>query len=175
MTRSFRRFGALGAATAATVAFGAVAFGAAAPASADNGDGYEFTIYSKEVPAAGADEGSGENMAKPKAGDAFTFADDLFKTKGGDKIGRDGVTCTIVRVSGTQADAQCVGTFVLNGGPGGQLTAQALTTFDTESEAVSAYDVALTGGTGDFKDARGYVRVTPDGDYERMEFHINTG
>ncbi|MEU5218879.1 hypothetical protein AB0G79_22145 [Streptomyces sp. NPDC020807] len=174
MTRSFRRSGALGAAAAATVAFGAVAFGAAPPAAADNGDGFEFTIYSKEVPAQGADEGSEESMAAPKAGDAFTFADDLYKTKGGDKIGRDGVTCTVVRVAGTQVDVNCIGTFVLNGGPGGQLTAQALTTFDTGSESVSAYDVALTGGTGDFKDARGYVRVTPDGDYERMEFHVNT-
>ncbi|MFE0648796.1 hypothetical protein ACFVZH_09445 [Streptomyces sp. NPDC059534] len=166
MTATFRRIGVLGACTVAAVAFGA----AAAPVHADDGDGFEFTLYSKEVPG----EGASASAPAPKVGDSFTFADDLYKTKGGSKVGRDGVTCSVVRVSGTQADLNCVGTFVLNGGPGGQLTAQALTTFDTSAEAPAAFDVAITGGTGDFKDARGYVRTTPDGDYERMEFHINT-
>ncbi|MFE5911834.1 hypothetical protein ACFQ6B_22525 [Streptomyces wedmorensis] len=164
MTRTFRTIGTLGACTVAAVAFGAVA-----PVQADSGDGFELTLYAKEVPAGGADESG----PPPKVGDVFTVADDLYKTKGGDKVGRDGVTCAVVRVSGTQADVNCVGTFVLNGGPGGQLTAQALVTFDISAEAPAAYDVAITGGTGDFKDARGYVRTTPDGDYERMEFHIN--
>ncbi|MEV4424752.1 dirigent protein [Streptomyces sp. R-07] len=168
MIRSFRRTGALGVCTVAAVA--AVSFTAAAPVSADDGDGFEFTLYAKEVPAAGADESG----PPPKVGDVFTIADDLYKTKGGEKVGRDGATCAVVRVSGDQADVNCVGTFVLNGGPGGQLTAQALTTFDTTNETPAAYDVAVTGGTGDFKDARGYIRTTPDGDYERMEFHITT-
>ncbi|MFJ5828418.1 hypothetical protein [Streptomyces sp. NPDC093089] len=163
MTRTFRRIGALGACTVA-----AVAFGAAAPVHADNGEGFEFTVYAKEVPG----EGTGTSGPPPKAGDVFTVADDLYKTKGGTKAGRDGVTCAVVRVSGTQVDANCVGTFVLNGGPGGQITAQALVTFDTSAEAPSAYDVAITGGTGDFKNAHGYVRSTPDGDYQQMEFHI---
>lgn len=166
MIRSFRRLGALGAATVA-----AVALATAVPAAAhDNGDGFEFTLYSKEVPASGA----AETGPPPKVGDSFTVADDLFKTKGGDKVGRDAVTCAVVRVSGEQADAGCVGTFVLNGGPGGQLTAQALTTFDISAEQPAAFDVAITGGTGDFKNAHGYVRVTPEGDYERLEFHITT-
>ncbi|WP_225799381.1 dirigent protein [Streptomyces sp. NK15101] len=165
MTRSFRRTGALCACTVA-----AVAFAAAAPVSADNGDGFEFTLYAKEVPSGGA----GESASPPKIGDVFTVADDLYKTKGGDKVGRDGVTCAVVRVSGNQADVNCIGTFVLNGGPGGQLTAQALVTFDITNQTPAAYDVAVTGGTGDFKNARGYVRTTPDGDYERMEFHIDT-
>ncbi|SEC59210.1 hypothetical protein [Streptomyces sp. TLI_105] len=164
MTRSFKRIGALAACAVAAVSF------AAAPAQADDGDGFEFTLYSKEVPAPGADESG----PPPKVGGVFTVADDLYKTKGGDKVGRDGVTCAVVRVSGTQADVNCIGTFVLNGGPGGQLTAQALVTFDTSSETPAAYDVAITGGTGDFKQARGYLRTTPDGDYERMEFHITT-
>ncbi|MFB6837444.1 dirigent protein [Streptomyces sp. NPDC056361] len=164
MTRTFRRIGALGACTVAAVAFGA----AAAPVHADNGDGFEFTLYAKEVPG----EGTDESGPPPKVGDVFTVADDLYKTKGGSKVGRDGVTCAVVRVSGTQADVNCVGTFVLNGGPGGQITAQALVTFDTSAAAPSAYDVAVTGGTGDFKSARGYIRTTPDGDYEQMEFHI---
>ncbi|MER5204553.1 dirigent protein [Streptomyces sp. NPDC002825] len=163
MTRSFRRIGALCACTVA-----AVTFAAAAPAQADDGDGFEFTLYAKEVPASGASESG----PPPKVGEVFTVADDLYKTKGGSKVGRDGVTCAVVRVSGDQADVNCVGTFVLNGGPGGQLTAQALVTFDISNAAPAAYDVAITGGTGDFTQARGYVSTTPDGDYSRLEFHV---
>ncbi|MFB7867124.1 dirigent protein [Streptomyces sp. NPDC056069] len=166
MIRRFRRIGALGACTVA-----AVALATAAPAAAhDDGDGFEFTLYAKEVPVTGASE----SAPAPKAGDTFTFADDLYKTKGGDKVGRDGGVCGVVRVSGDQADANCIGTFALNGGPGGQLTAQALTTFDITNEQPAAFDVAVTGGTGDFKSAHGYIRVTPDGDYQRMDFHITT-
>ncbi|MFG3037075.1 hypothetical protein ACGFYZ_09250 [Streptomyces sp. NPDC048330] len=163
MNRTLRRIGVLGACSVAAVAFGAVA-----PVHADEADGFEFTLYAKEVPGEGADE----SAAAPKVGDVFTVADDLYRTKGGSTVGRDGVTCAVVRVSGTQADVNCVGTFVLNGGPGGQLTAQALVTFDTSAESPAAYDVAITGGTGDFTQARGYVRTTPDGDYERMDFHV---
>ncbi|MEU6165665.1 dirigent protein [Streptomyces tanashiensis] len=168
MTRSFRRTGLrrIGVLGACTVA--AAAFAAAAPAQAV--DGFEFTLYAKEVPG----EGATETGQTPKVGDVFTVADDLYKTKGGDTVGRDGVTCAVVRVSGDQADANCVGTFVLNGGPGGQITAQALVTFDVSNETPAAYDIAVTGGTGDFKEARGYVRTTPDGDYEQLEFHITT-
>ncbi|MER7533230.1 dirigent protein [Streptomyces sp. NPDC097704] len=166
MTRSFRRIGALCASTVAAVSFAA----AAAPAHAAAGDGFEFTLYAKQVPPPAASESN----PPPKVGDTPVFADDLYKTKGGDKVGRDGVTCSVVRISGDQVDMNCVGTIVLNGGPGGQLTAQALTTFDTSNENPSAFDIAVTGGTGDFKQARGYIRSTPDGDYDRMEFHITT-
>ncbi|MGW8761772.1 dirigent protein [Streptomyces sp. NPDC055815] len=163
MTRTFRRIGSLCAGTVA-----AVTFAAAAPAQADNGDGFEFTLYAKQVPPPAADESG----PPPKVGDAPVFADDLYKTKGGEKVGRDGVACAVVRVSGDQVDMNCVGTIVLNGGPGGQLAAQALTTFDTSNDTPSAFDLAVTGGTGDFTSARGYISVTPDGDYDRMDFHI---
>ncbi|MFF6773596.1 hypothetical protein ACFY8W_08530 [Streptomyces sp. NPDC012637] len=164
MNRSFRRAGALGAATIA-----AVTFAAAAPASAAaSSNGLEFTLYSKEVPVQGADESG----PAPKVGDSFAFADDLYKTKGGDKVGRDGVACTVVR-TGDPNDLMCVGTFALTGGPGGQLTGQNLLSFDPSDEAPAAFDIAVTGGTGDFKDARGWIRSTPDGDYSRLEFHIS--
>lgn len=163
MNRSFRRIGALGAATVAAVTFAAAAPAAAAPAA----DGLEFTLYAKEVPS----DDSGGPGARPEIGDSFAFADDLSRTKGGETIGRDGVTCTVVR-AGDPMDVLCVGTFVLNGGPGGQLTAQNLLSVDPSDEAPAAFDIAVTGGTGDFKDARGWIRSTPDGDYSRLEFHI---
>ncbi|WP_031011324.1 dirigent protein [Streptomyces sp. NRRL F-5727] len=164
MTGSFRRIGALGAATVAAVAFASAAPVAAAPAV----DGFEFTLYAKEVPT---DESGEDTGRAPEPGDSFAFADDLSRTKGGESVGRDGVTCTVVR-AGSPADLLCVGTFVLNGGPGGQLTGQNLISFDPSNEAPAAFDIAVTGGTGDFRDARGYIRSTPDGDYARLEFHI---
>lgn len=163
MTGSFRRIGALGAATVAAVAFASAAPVAAAPAV----DGFEFTLYAKEVPD-DEDEGPG---AAPQVGDSFAFADELSRTKGGETVGRDGVSCTVTR-TGEPMDVLCVGTFVIKGGPGGQLTGQNLLTVDPSDEAPAAFDIAVTGGTGDFKDARGYIRSTPDGDYSRLEFHL---
>ncbi|MFD6365457.1 hypothetical protein ACFWFX_37380, partial [Streptomyces roseolus] len=43
---------------------------------------------------------------------------------------------------------------------------------DPSDEAPAAFDIAVTGGTGDFKDARGWIRSTPDGDHSRLEFHL---
>ncbi|WP_395363144.1 hypothetical protein ACHGLA_23720 [Streptomyces sp. YH02] len=164
MFRSFRRIGVLGVTAVAAGAFSAVA---AVPASA--ADGFEFTVYAKEIPTGQGDEDA--TGPPPELGTSFAFADDLFKSKGGEKVGRDGVACTVVR-TGNPNDIMCVGTFVLNGGPGGQLTGQTLLSVDPASEEQAAFDIAVTGGTGDFKDARGTIRSTPDGDYSRLEFHI---
>ncbi|MER8044815.1 dirigent protein [Streptomyces sp. NPDC094032] len=170
MIRSFRRTGALGACTVAVLALGTVA---PAQASADtgNGNGFEFTLYAKEVQGMTASQ----SAQAPKLGDSFAFADDLYKTKdvNGDKVGRDGASCVVVR-PGNPMDLQCTGTVVLNGGPGGQLALQALTSVNPNDQAPPAADIAVTGGTGDFKNARGWVRSTPDGDWSRMEFHIAT-
>ncbi|MFI8510939.1 hypothetical protein ACIGHB_07370 [Streptomyces sp. NPDC085460] len=165
MTRTFRRIGALGAATVAAVAFSAAAPVAAAPAA----NGFEFTLYAKEVPT---DQGGEETGQAPELGDSFAFAEDLSRTKGGETVGRDGVGCTVVRAA-NPADLLCVGTYVLNGGPGGQITGQTLLSVDPTDEAPAAFDIAVTGGTGDFKDARGWIRSTPDGDYSRLEFHLS--
>ncbi|MFF0437641.1 hypothetical protein ACFYU9_36175 [Streptomyces sp. NPDC004327] len=168
MFRRFRRTGVLGACALAAAAF---AGAAAAPVSAhDSGNTLDFTLYAKEIPG----PGSNASGPPPKVGQVTTFADDLYKTKGGAKVGRDGVICGVVRVSGDQADVSCVGTFVLNGGPGGQLTAQTLITYDTTNQSPSGFDIAITGGTGDFKSAHGYIRSTSDGDYQKMDFHITT-
>ncbi|MFJ8657797.1 hypothetical protein [Streptomyces sp. NPDC093795] len=170
MFRSFRRIGVLGACAVATGAFTVVAavpvaaVPDAVPAAAD---GFEFTVYAKEIPV---DAGEETGQA-PKVGDSFAFAEDLYRSKGGEKVGRDGVSCTVVR-AGNPSDMMCVGTFVLNGGPGGQLTGQAMVTFDPAAETLAAFDIAVTGGTGDFKDARGTIRSTPDGDYSKLDFHV---
>ncbi|MER5711133.1 hypothetical protein AB0B13_35780 [Streptomyces sp. NPDC042898] len=164
MSRSFRRIGALGAATVALVTFGAAApASATAPRAVD----LEFTLYAAEVLV---DEDEGDTAA-PGVGDHFAFADDLYRTKGGEKVGRDGVSCTVVR-TGDPSDLQCVGTFVLTGGADGRIAGQTLLSVEADAQQPPAFDIAVTGGTGDFKDVRGYIRSTPDGDYSRLDFHL---
>ncbi|MER7764910.1 dirigent protein [Streptomyces sp. NPDC097619] len=167
--RRSRRPGALAALGACAAA--AVVFGAPLPASAADPP-TEFTLYAKELPADESD-GSSESTDRPEVGDTFAFADDLYRVKDGPVVGRDGVSCVVVRASGSGGDMHCAGTLVLNGGPGGQIAAQGLTQFDMTDSAMSGYDIAVTGGTGDFKDARGYIRVTDEGDgYQKMDFRL---
>ncbi|WP_175411655.1 dirigent protein [Streptomyces sp. TRM64462] len=166
MSRHYRRAGALGAAVVAAVAF-------ATPASAgpaQPADDPDFTLFAKEVTS---DEGAEpQPTAPPAAGDTFSFASDLFRSKGGEKVGRDGVTCTVVRQTEQGGDIMCVGTFVLTGDPAGQITGQTLTAFSLTEEGPAEFEIAVTGGTGDFQDARGYINATEDGDHERLDFHL---
>ncbi|MGW0759511.1 hypothetical protein ACWD1Y_24065 [Streptomyces sp. NPDC002814] len=151
-------------ATFGTCLVAAVALGAAHPVSATDGD-EDFTLYAREVP--GDEEGEG---GPPALGDSFSFADDLYRTKGGEKVGRDGVTCTIVRL-GNPGDLQCVGTFALSGG---YITGQTLMQFDpaNESAELPPFDIAITGGTGDYEEARGSIRSTDDGEYSKLDFRV---
>ncbi|MBC2900746.1 allene oxide cyclase barrel-like domain-containing protein [Streptomyces cupreus] len=157
MLRSIRTLGALGAGLAA-----ATALVTAAPASAQEDD---FTLYAREV---AGDEEEDQQQA-PEVGDTFSFADDLFEEKGGDKVGRDGGACTVVR-TGNPLDIQCVGTFVLTGG---QITAQVLMTVPLEESAeLPAFDASVTGGTGDYRGASGQIHITEDGAYEKLDFDL---
>jgi hypothetical protein len=159
MLRSIRMFGALGAAGMAAAA----ALATAAPAAAAEDD---FTLYAKEV--AGEEEDEGEQQM-PEVGDSFSFADDLYRDKNGDKVGRDGVACTVVR-AGNPMDIQCVGTFVLSGG---QLTAQVLMTVPLDESAdLPEFDASVTGGTDDYRGASGQIHFTEDGDYQRLDFDL---
>ncbi|MFJ8084167.1 hypothetical protein ACIQ6Y_26570 [Streptomyces sp. NPDC096205] len=160
MLRSIRTLLALGAglATAGTLVV-------AAPASAQDED---FTLYAKEVP--GEQDDQGEQQA-PEVGDSFSFADDLFREKGGKQVGRDGVVCTVVR-AGNPMDILCVGTFDL---AGGQLTAQVLQTVPLdESAALAEFDAAVTGGTDDYSGASGQIHFSDDGDYQRLDFQLGS-
>ncbi|MGV9455663.1 allene oxide cyclase barrel-like domain-containing protein [Streptomyces sp. NPDC003635] len=158
MLRSIRTLGALGAGLAA-----ATALVTAGPVSAQEDD---FTLYAREV----AGDETGEPQQVPKVGDSFTFADDLFQEKGGERVGRDGVACTVVR-TGNPLDIQCLGTFVLSGG---QITAQVLMTVPLTEEEQPPFDAAVTGGTGDYRGASGQIRFTDDGDYQRLDFDLGS-
>ena len=85
------------------------------------------------------------------------FSDVLYDGPGGDRVGVDGGECTITRVGSSEATGQCVATLSLSGG---QITVQGLATFPlAEGELPPPIDVAVTGGTGDYEGAEGYLTV----------------
>ncbi|MET8331829.1 hypothetical protein [Streptomyces sp. NPDC005181] len=96
-------------------------------------------------------------------GDQRVIHEDLYR--GGKKVGDHSVVCTYTHVD--PAALQCLGTFSL---PEGQFAAQAL----LHLPAPSHVDVGITGGSGDYRNARGFVRTVPAGDTERhFTVHLN--
>ncbi|WP_406310686.1 allene oxide cyclase barrel-like domain-containing protein [Streptomyces sp. NBC_00623] len=89
-------------------------------------------------------------------GDQRVIHEDLYRD--GEKVGDHSVVCTYTHVN--PAALQCLGTFSL---PEGQFAAQAL----LHLPAPSYVDVGITGGSGDYSNARGFVRTVPAGDTER--------
>ncbi len=85
-------------------------------------------------------------------GDYITIRDDLFQH--GEKVGLHGGTCTVVQVDAVLLN--CVVTFSL---PDGQITAQGLVSPDLAEE-----QVAVTGGTGNYKTAQGELTVLEEGE-----------
>ncbi|RFC78218.1 hypothetical protein [Streptomyces sp. AcE210] len=95
-------------------------------------------------------------------GDELVIAEDLYQN--GKKVGDHAVVCTYVHIG--PDSLQCLGTFAL---PQGQITGQALLHLPSHS----AVDVAITGGSGSYNGAGGYVHTVPAGTTERhLTFHI---
>jgi hypothetical protein len=127
----------------------------ASQATSDDGESKELEVFHL---TAKADQQHfiDEAPAGFSQGDSFIFANSLYSR--GHKVGEDGGACTVVRAASGGTTFQCLGTNTL---PGGQLTAQGLTTADATREVL-----AITGGTGRYKTARGEVRITEVSDTE---------
>jgi hypothetical protein len=139
----------------AALAVAAAGAGIASATASSGGDthGRTFTVFSKTVQFAAIDLGD----SGPSLGDQFVFSDDLFTEKGGTNVGSDGGVCTSVRQekSGTDTE-QCAVTFSFEGG---QIATQALLT--VQNGAFSGSQTGpVTGGSGEFRGARGEVTVT---------------
>jgi hypothetical protein len=100
-------------------------------------------------------------------GDRFVFGDEL--SRNGERIGEDGGECVITHVeSETSQTANCVVTLSL---PGGQITVQGLVTFTADQ---APFTVAVTGGTGRYRDADGEATVETVSDTEdRLIIHLD--
>jgi hypothetical protein len=84
----------------------------------------------------------------PSQGDKLVLTRDLVRD--GAAVGSDGVECTFVRVEGDVSTVQCVGVLSL---PRGQVTGRVLVRFPFPS----SFAIALTGGTGAYRNAHGEI------------------
>jgi hypothetical protein len=91
-------------------------------------------------------------------GDEIVLADDVFRTKGGTKVGSDAGACTVVRVNNaatTTGTLQCPVTLSLEGG---QLFTVGLV--ELANGALSGTQVvAVSGGTGRYRAAEGEMAI----------------
>jgi hypothetical protein len=106
----------------------------------------------------------------PSVGDRYTFSEWI--TQNGRRVGTGGGTCTLVAVTDTATTQQCVITAAL---ARGQLDVAGLATYSSTA-APHPVRYAITGGTGDYRTARGEVTVTPivEGS-DRIDVDVITG
>jgi hypothetical protein len=101
--------------------------------------------------------------AGPSLGDMYVYSGTAMRN--GREVGRGGGSCQVVHIDGAELTTQCLITMELERG---SLTMQSLWVSGT-----SSLDMAITGGTGDFSNARGHARywdiATPK---ERMRAEI---
>lgn len=113
----------------------------------------------------------------PRPGDGFGFVNGLYKwagTKRGARFGHDEGLCTFLKVSATEqsfsASAYCTASFFL---PAGTVLVAAFLHF---TDGPGRFDVAVTGGTGAYANARGFVRIRDigpeDSGHSSLEFHL---
>lgn len=142
---------AIAALTAVAVAAAGAGIASATASSSGDTHGRTFTVFSKTVQFAPIDLGA----AGPSLGDQFVFSDDLFTERGGSNVGSDGGVCTTVRHEKSTDTVQCAVTFSFEGG---QIATQALLTLENGNFSGSQTG-PVTGGSGDFRSARGEVTV----------------
>jgi hypothetical protein len=88
----------------------------------------------------------------PSMGDQIV-SHDVLLDETGQQVGHDGVSCVLTDPAG--AEAECTATFAV---PGGQITTQFLNTPPPEKH------LAVTGGTGAYRNARGEAVLVERGD-----------
>ncbi|AWW41437.1 MULTISPECIES: allene oxide cyclase barrel-like domain-containing protein [Streptomyces] len=133
--------------------------GGAALASSASADTSDRKPRTQTFELVGKQTSSGEvDLGKPgtSVGDQRIVHEDLYRD--GKKVGDHSAICTYTQVS--PAALQCVGTFAL---PEGQFAAQSL----LHLPAPSSVDVAITGGSGAYSTAQGFIRTVPAGETER--------
>jgi hypothetical protein len=141
MSRAIRTRAGVASALALVAATGVVA--AAGATSPPQRRGHVIHVNTKQVHQSLIDHGT------PGFGvdDVVVFSNDLYQD--GTKIGEDGGTCTVVRVTESgSALMHCLGT---NSLPDGQIAVQGL------AAPGEPFELAITGGTGRYRSARGQV------------------
>lgn len=148
-------------------------------AADDNGKSKDLTLWATETLTSYPDD-------PPEAGDSLTFTATIYEDEDrDDEVGRNDGVCTVTEVEG-DADKPDSLTFVCYGtlqiDDKGSLSWSGSATMEDESPDSDEpfITLAITGGTGDYKDAGGYVEVfdeSDDGDegdqrYEAKLLHL---
>jgi hypothetical protein len=130
-------------------------FSVASSASSQGGHG-TVRLFEHDTSQASIDLGS----KGPSPGDEFVFAGDVFDHKGGTKLGRLAGYCTTV----SKTEVQCTVSTTL---AGGELSSQGLF-LSAQLFGGKTLSFPITGGTGIYRDARGYgtVQVPPNVPHE---------
>jgi hypothetical protein len=146
------KVGVIGVAVVSALVVAAVYSVTAASASGDD----TKVLRLSEQNSRGTDLDLGEPGFGP--GDQFVFRGKLFRDS--ERVGSTGGACVVVAVFGAKAETQCQATLRLQHG---QITLQGLVTFVEEESA--PFTVAVTGGTGKYRNAHGEATITdqPDG------------
>lgn len=131
---------------------GALAAAASTDAPAAKQRVETFELVGKQTSAGEVDLGE----PGVSVGDQRVVHEDLYRD--GKKVGDHSAVCTFTRVS--PAALQCLGTFAL---PEGQFAAQSL----LHLPAPASVDVGITGGSGAYRTAQGFIRTVPAGETER--------
>ena len=136
-----------------------VAVASAAPGEADRAGTEVIHAVRTTEDATGLDLGAPGNTLGDQQAFTARFEVD------GRNIGFDGGVCTLVRLPLVY---QCVAT---NSLPKGLLTAQGLIDYE---KAPGPFSFAITGGTGQYRAARGDVRILSGETSDRVTFRIIT-
>jgi hypothetical protein len=139
-----RKLYAAGALVLPVAAAGVLAAGAASDPGEHGGHGGRvIELTTKQIHQDFVDHGDPGFSAD----DVIVFSNDLYRD--GQKVGEDGGTCTVTRITDAgAATLHCLGT---NSLPGGQISVQGL------AAPGEPFELAITGGTGRFSDASGQV------------------
>jgi len=107
-----------------------------------------------------------DNDGTDEPGDELVCIDDL--ARGGVNVGHDGRVCTLLRSEPDHSgEEQCEITLSL---PKGQITSQGLDEFP--ASGTFRYDNAITGGTGEYRAARGYIHVVVRESQADLTIHL---
>ncbi len=111
--------------------------------------------------------------AGPGHGDLRVINAPLYNAHAAEVIGRTDHLCVVTDPAETPSEQghvmQCLTTFSL---PGGQLTAQGVFTYPALTEPVPEGRRAITGGTGEYRAARGEVETRTQGETTVITFHL---
>jgi hypothetical protein len=147
------------AALAATAIGGTILATTAAAATTSAGTTISFTA--RNISDKTFNLGSGHGFA---VGYVELVADKLMR--GGKQIGHDGQTYTVTRLGGRSADELVSTVEVL---AHGQIDLSGLVTSTQSGPGI--FQLAVTGGTGSYRDARGYAVVVP-GSAPKFTIHL---